>query len=417
VRRLLYPLAGAVLALLLWLGVTVPLALRVMHIDPMPPTASVPPTPAFDPARPTAALLLSQAGTEITDFLAPWAILAESGAFNVVAVAPTADPVPTSGRLGIVPQQTFAQFDAAHPEGAAVIVVPNILDPENPVIGTWLRARHERGSVVASICEGARVPAHNGLFDGHAATTHFVVLEDLRATHPRVRWQTDVRYVDDGTVVSSAGITAGIDAALHLVDRFAGRATAERTAAALHLPPMTGPAVASPRLTPALLSTGVINGAFSWPKTRVALQMADGVDELAAAAVLDTYPRTFATVVRSVAPGAAPVVSRHWLLFVPISAPDSGDDIVIQPDASTDHFFAFDRVLADIAHRYDGPTAALAAAQLEYAADRLPPDAPSRRLAPYLLLIAVIAAGAILGTAIGRWRSVESVVLRKRSPA
>ena len=157
-RRLLYPLAGAVLALLLWLGVTVPLALRVMHIDPMPPTASVPPTPAFDPARPTAALLLSQAGTEITDFLAPWAILAESGAFNVVAVAPTADPAPTSGRLGIVPQQTFAQFDAAHPEGAAVIVVPNILDPENPVIGTWLRARHERGSVVTSICEGARVP-------------------------------------------------------------------------------------------------------------------------------------------------------------------------------------------------------------------------------------------------------------------
>jgi transcriptional regulator GlxA family with amidase domain len=109
-----------------------------------------------------------------------------------------------------------------------------------------------------------------------------------------VRWQNDVRYVDDGTVVSSAGITAGIDTALHLVERFAGRATAERTAAALHLPPMAGPAVASPRLTPALLSTGVVNGAFSWPKTHVALQMADGIDELAAAAVLDAYPRTFA---------------------------------------------------------------------------------------------------------------------------
>ena len=232
------------------------------------------------------------------------------------------------------------------------------------------------------------------------------MIEDLRATHPQVRWQNDVRYVDDGTVVSSAGITAGIDTALHLVERFAGRATAERTAAALHLPPMAGPAVASPRLTPALLSTGVVNGAFSWPKTRVALQMADGIDELAAAAVLDAYPRTFAAVVRSVTPGAAPVVSRHGLLFVPIGAPDNGDDIVIQPDASTDHFFAFDRVLADIANRYDGPTAALTAAQLEYAADRLPHEAPGRRLAPYLLLLAVVAAGAILGAAIGRSRSV-----------
>ena len=99
-------------------------------------------------------------------------------------------------------------------------------------------------------------------------------------------------------------------------------------------------------------------------------------------------------------------ISRHGLLFVPIGAPDNGDDIVIQPDASTDHFFAFDRVLADIAHRYDGPTAALTAAQLEYAADRLPSDAPGRRLGPHLLLVVVLVAGAALGAAIGRSRSV-----------
>ncbi len=402
-RRLLYALAGAVVALLLWLAITVPLALRVMRIDPIAPIANAaPPQPVVVPARPTAVVLLSQAGTEITDFLAPYAILAESRAFNVVALAPTADPVPTSGRLGVVPQQTLAAFDAAHPEGAAVVVVPNVLDPENPVIGAWLRARHEHGSVVASICEGARVLAHNGLLDGHAATTHFAAIDGLRTTRPQVRWQNDVRYVDDGTVVSSAGITAGIDAALHLVERFAGRDTAVRTAAALNLPPLADPAVAGPRLSAAMLGTGVINGAFSWPKTRVALQMSDGIDELAATAVLDAYPRTFAAVASSVTPLGAPVVSRHGLLLVPLGAPSGDDDVVILPDAAADHFFAFDRVLADIAQRYDLATAVLSANQLEYAADRLPRDARRRRVMPYLLLAAVTAAGVGLGLVVAR---------------
>ena len=406
-RRYLPALAGAIVALLLWLAITVPLALRVMRIDPIALAgAAAPPTPAFDPARPTAALLLSQAGTEITDFLAPYAILAESGVFNVVAVAPTAAPAPTSGRLGIVPHMTLAAFDTAHPEGAAVIVIPNVLDPDNPVVGDWLRAHHSRGTVLTSICEGARVLADNDLLDGHAATTHFVVLADLSSSHPRVRWQRDVRYVDDGTVVSSAGITAGIDTALHLVARFAGAEAATRTAAALSLPPPVDPSVPSPRLTPAKLTAGVLNGAFRWPKTNVAFELADGVDELAAAAVLDAYPRSFAAVAGSVAPGRSAVVSRHGLLLVPVAASADDADLVILPDTHADHFFAFDRVLADIAHRYGRETAALTAAQLEYAADRLPADVGAWNVAPYVTLAAVLAAGAIAGHLIARRRRV-----------
>src|SRR5512143_42014 len=369
--RLLPALAGAIGALILWLAITVPLALRAMRIEPVTlATVAMPPPPAFDPARPTAVVLLSQAGTEITDFLALYAILAESGSFNVVALAPAAAPVPTNGHLGVVPQQTLAAFDAAHPDGPAVVVVPNLLDPDNAAIGAWLRARQQGGAVLASICEGARVLAANGLLDGHAATTHFAALDDLRASHPLVHWQRDLRYVDDGVVISSAGVTAGIDAALHLVARFAGADVAARTAAALALPPPADPAVTAPRLTPALLSAGVLNGAFSWPKTGVALQLADGVDALSVAAVLDAYPRTFAAVARSVSHGRAPVVSRHGLLLVPVATPgEARADLVILPDATADRFFAFDRVLADIATRYDGDTAALAAAQLEYAAD------------------------------------------------
>ena len=133
-RRALLIAAGGLGALLVWLIVTVPLSLRVLRVDPVEPVAGAPPAPVIDPARPTAAVLLSQAGTEITDFLAPWAILSASGAFNVVAVAAEPGVAPTNGRLGIVPQQTLVEFDAAHPGGADLVVVPNILDPENPTI-------------------------------------------------------------------------------------------------------------------------------------------------------------------------------------------------------------------------------------------------------------------------------------------
>jgi putative intracellular protease/amidase len=396
-RRLLYPLAGAVGALLLWLIVTVPLALRVLHIDPVDPVADIPPPPpAFDLGRPTAAVLLSQAGTEITDFLAPWAILSASGAFNVVAVAADAGVAPTNGRLGIVPPLTLDGFDAAHRDGADVGVIPNILDPDHPAVGAWLKAQQTRGAALASICEGARVLAHNGLLDGHAATTHFAALDELAGAHPDVRWQRDVRFVDDGGVVSSAGVTAGIDAALHLVERVAGRDVAQRTAAALALPAPRDPTLASPHLGAGELAGGVLNGAYSWPKTRGALQLAPGIDELAVAAVLDAYPRSFAAGARSLSPGRAAVVSRHGLLLVPVGdAHGADDDLVIVPDINADRGFAFDRALGDIARRYDGTTAALVAAQLEYDAARLPAGGRAYRAGPIAALIVVLLLGAL----------------------
>ena len=396
-RRALLIAAGGLGALLVWLIVTVPLSLRVLRVDPVEPVAGAPPAPVIEPARPTAAVLLSQAGTEITDFLAPWAILSASGAFNVVAVAAEPGVAPTNGRLGIVPQQTLVEFDAAHPGGADLVVVPNILDPENPTIAAWLATQRRHGAVLASICEGARTLAHAGLLDGHAATTHFAALDGLAEAHPGVRWQRDVRFVDDGAVVSSAGVTAGIDAALHLVERFAGADAARRTATALALPPPRDRRVAAPRLGPSHIAAGVLNGAFSWPKTSVALRLDDGIDELAVAAVLDAYPRSFAAVARSVAPGRRAVVSRHGLRLVPVGdARDAADDLLILPDASRDRGFAFDRVLADIARRYDHATAALVAAQLEYDAERLPKDGVGHRLGPIAGLAAVVAAGAIL---------------------
>ena len=91
--------------------------------------------------------------------------------------------------------------------------------------------------------------------------------------------------------------------------------------------------------------------------------------------------------------------SRHGLLLVPVGdSVGAGDDVVVLPDVANDRFFAYERVLSDLARRYDGATAAPVAAQLEYAWPL--PAAPALRPAPLLGLAALLAAGALAGSAI-----------------
>jgi transcriptional regulator GlxA family with amidase domain len=86
----------------------------------------------------------------------------------------------------------------------------------------WLRVRRARTPLMTSVCTGSLVFAAAGLLHGRPATTHWASLELLGEIDPSVRVDADARFVDDGDVVTSAGVSAGIDMALHLVARLAG---------------------------------------------------------------------------------------------------------------------------------------------------------------------------------------------------
>lgn len=105
-----------------------------------------------------------------------------------------------------------------------------------PVL-SGLRATVGRGARVGSICTGAFALAAAGLLDGRRATTHWQHLGDLEERFPLVQIDRDVLYVDDGSVLTSAGMCCGIDMCLHLVMRDLGAATANRVARALVAPP------------------------------------------------------------------------------------------------------------------------------------------------------------------------------------
>ncbi|MFI2433201.1 helix-turn-helix domain-containing protein [Streptomyces sp. NPDC018693] len=123
---------------------------------------------------------------------------------------------------------------------AGTVIVPGWADvdvaPPADLVDA-VRAAHEAGARVASLCTGAFVLAAAGLLDGRRATTHWAHTAELAARHPRVEVDPDVLYVDDGDVLTAAGKAAALDLCLHLVRLDRGSATANAVARRLVVPP------------------------------------------------------------------------------------------------------------------------------------------------------------------------------------
>ena len=107
---------------------------------------------------------------------------------------------------------------------------PSHLPAASPALLEALRAAHRRGAVLVGLCLGSFVLAQAGLLDGRPATTHWHLASAFAERHPEVRLDADVLYVDDGSVLTSAGTAAGLDCCLHLMRRLCGAEVANRAA-------------------------------------------------------------------------------------------------------------------------------------------------------------------------------------------
>ena len=106
----------------------------------------------------------------------------------------------------------------------------------NAVLTDWIKAHSQEAELVLSVCTGALLLAKAGLLDGLEATTHHGATDLLRQVAPKTTVHADRRFIDDGQVVCSAGIAAGIDMSLHVVARLLGREVAEKTARQMEYP-------------------------------------------------------------------------------------------------------------------------------------------------------------------------------------
>lgn len=148
--------------------------------------------------------------------------------FEVACVARDLAPVRMRAGLQVSPDHSF---DDTPP--IDVLIVPGgVVDAAMACSETldWIARTSRAARLTASVCTGAFLLAASGVLKNQRVTTHWEDIDDLRSRFPSLDVQEGVRWVDEGDIVTSAGITAGIDMSLHLVARLAGEALALRTA-------------------------------------------------------------------------------------------------------------------------------------------------------------------------------------------
>ena len=141
----------------------------------MAPTASEPIAPyraRFGRQRPIIAIVGVNSGTELTDYVIPYGILRQADLGEVIAVATKPGVMTMRPALHIQPQATIAAFDARFPDGADYVVVPAVVERNDPTLLTWIKQQAAKGGTLVSICDGALVLAQSGVLDGHRATAH-----------------------------------------------------------------------------------------------------------------------------------------------------------------------------------------------------------------------------------------------------
>lgn len=172
---------------------------------------------------------------EVLDFAGPFEVFSVAGEaedirhFEVFTVAEAHEPIRTRGGMSVNPAYPIATCPTPD-----VIVVPGGLGSRQAMLRQpileWVQNHARKPALTISVCTGAFILAKAGLLEGLMATTHFSVLDYLRELAPNTVVVDDQRYVDNGNIVTAAGISAGIDMALHVVSRLLGREIAQSTA-------------------------------------------------------------------------------------------------------------------------------------------------------------------------------------------
>ena len=190
--------------------------------------------------------ILIFAEVEVLDFCGPFEVFSatrldesrrreEPSPFDVILVAETVEPVIATGGLKILPVHDLQSCPPLD-----LVVVPGGWGTrqlvKNDKVVSWIQEQVRRAELATSVCTGSFLLGQAGVLDGRRATTHWSSLDRMEETFPAVHVVRDQRVVEDGSLVTSAGIAAGIDLALRVVARYHGKAIARATARHMEYP-------------------------------------------------------------------------------------------------------------------------------------------------------------------------------------
>ncbi|OCZ77895.1 transcriptional regulator [Achromobacter xylosoxidans] len=325
-----------------------------------------------DPShRPVVAVIAHNANTELADFVVPYAVLKRAGGADVWALGLEPGPVRFFPALRARPDADIAAFDQRYPDGADYVIVPAVHDDDDPRLLAWVAGQARKGAVVIGICDGVWVLARAGLLEGREAVSHWYSRGALADGFPGVRWRQDRRYVADGNVVTTTGVSASIPVSLALVQALAGPSRAQSLARELGegdwggLHPGEGF-----RLGPRHLYTAAANAVAFWRHETLVARLAPGADDLYLALAADAFARSYRTSIVGRTGDAGPVTLASGLVYLPDDGADAGEAslpwLAEKPVAEGEPRAALARMLDLLQDRYGQATADFVALQLEY---------------------------------------------------
>jgi len=172
---------------------------------------------------------------EVLDFCGPFEVFSATGGrqgftpFDVYTVSEVGERIRARGGLSVNPDYSFENCPCPD-----ILLIPGGMgtrrEMNSPRMLQWLRCNAAAAELILSVCSGALVLAKAGLLNGLSATTHHGALDELRAINPDIAVDGEKRFIDNGRVIVSAGISAGIDMSLHVVARLLGKEQAQETA-------------------------------------------------------------------------------------------------------------------------------------------------------------------------------------------
>ncbi len=183
---------------------------------------------------------------ELLDFCGPFEVFSaarlneekrreEPSAFNVFLVAETKKLIVTTGGMHVLPD-----YDLNDCPSLDILVVPGgwgtRREMNNALLLSWIAERAMKVETLASVCTGSLLLGKAGLLEGKRATTHWRLLDWMSELFPKTKVEKDLHFVEDGNLLTSAGISAGIDMALKVVARYLGESVARATAKHMEYP-------------------------------------------------------------------------------------------------------------------------------------------------------------------------------------
>jgi transcriptional regulator GlxA family with amidase domain len=181
---------------------------------------------------------------EVLDFAGPFEVFSIAG-LRTMAVAPFEvftvaqfETINARNNLTIKPTYTFANAPKAD-----IIIIPggggyhadgtpfgSRREMNNPIVLSWVKDQSANAKLTLSVCTGSLILAKAGLLEGKEATTHYLAIDGLKKVSDNISVKENVRFVDNETIITSAGISAGIDMSLHVVGKLLGKDAADETA-------------------------------------------------------------------------------------------------------------------------------------------------------------------------------------------